>query len=86
MHPPATNLSVRSVVKEHYLGKIPMKLGLQVVVKILSNHYKEEFWKDPMTFNPERWRTQDPSKQAPFSYFPFSIGNRVCIGQHLATL
>ena len=39
-----------------------------------------------MEFDPERWRDLEASKQNPFSYFPFSHGNRVCIGQHLAIL
>ena len=54
--PPAPTLAIRSVVKQHYLGKIPMKKGLQVSLKMLSNQYKEEFWKNPMEFDPERWR------------------------------
>lgn len=39
-----------------------------------------------MSFNPERWTRIDANKSDPFSYFPFSSGQRNCIGQHLAML
>ncbi len=39
-----------------------------------------------MEFNPERGNNIDQSKIPPYSFFPFSAGHRVCIGQHLAVL
>ncbi|XP_063804436.1 cholesterol 24-hydroxylase-like [Pseudophryne corroboree] len=39
----------------------------------------EQFFKDPLTFDPERF---SPDAQRPyFTYFPFSLGPRSCIGQ-----
>jgi len=55
MYNPVATLPIRSVVKEHYLGKIPMKKGLQVALKIVTNQYRSEVWKDPRHFNPDRW-------------------------------
>lgn len=86
MYTPFANLTTRIVEKDHYLGKIPMKVGVQVAVKIITNQFRESNWKDPMTFDPERWNNVQPGKEPPFSFFPFSAGHRVCIGQHLAVL
>jgi cytochrome P450 len=86
MYSPVPTMPIRLVIKEHYIGKIPMKQGIQVAFKYVTNHYREEFWHDPTTFDPERWIGLDPSKQPPASFFPFSSGPRVCIGQHLALL
>lgn len=61
-----------------------MKKGIQVGVKIVTNHYKDQFYSNPLEFNPDRWTNVDVYKSPPFSYFPFSGGHRVCIGQHLS--
>ncbi|XP_075048848.1 cholesterol 24-hydroxylase-like isoform X2 [Mixophyes fleayi] len=52
-------------------------------VSLVFNSYvfgrMEQFFKDPLTFNPERF---SPDAQKPyFTYFPFSLGPRSCIGQ-----
>jgi cytochrome P450 len=39
-----------------------------------------------LKFDPERWRNVDLGKLPSYSYFPFSSGQRSCIGQHLAHL
>ena len=38
---------------------------------------------DPASFTPERW-SPDPSRPSPrsTSYFPFTLGPRVCIGKN----
>jgi cytochrome P450 family 3 subfamily A len=73
-------------VKDHYIGSIPIKKGTLIGVNVRANHFKEEFYSNPLEFNPERWSVRDPSKTEPFSFFPFSFGKRNCIGQHLSLL
>lgn len=52
------------------------------------NHYAlgrdERFWDEPEKFDPERFRDEDSRRH--YAYFPFSLGPRVCIGQHFAMI
>ncbi|KAM4662407.1 cholesterol 24-hydroxylase-like [Discoglossus pictus] len=44
----------------------------------------DKFYKDPLTFDPERFH---PDAQKPYyTYFPFSLGPRSCIGQVFAQM
>ena len=40
MYTPLPNLFIRTAVKDFYLGKIPIRKGMQMSVKILTNQYK----------------------------------------------
>jgi cytochrome P450 len=48
MFDPVPSLLAREVVKDHYLGKIPMKKGVQVSLKIITNQHKPEFYENPL--------------------------------------
>ena len=42
----------------------------------------ERYWRDPREFLPERWENRKDIN--PFSYIPFGVGPRMCIGRRLA--
>uniref|UniRef100_A0ABM5FQK0 Cholesterol 24-hydroxylase-like n=1 Tax=Pogona vitticeps TaxID=103695 RepID=A0ABM5FQK0_9SAUR len=44
----------------------------------------ERYFKDPLTFNPDRFSKDEPRPY--FCYFPFSLGPRSCIGQVFALM
>ncbi|XP_053545297.1 cholesterol 24-hydroxylase-like [Bombina bombina] len=44
----------------------------------------EQFFKDPLTFDPDRFSPDAPKPY--FTYFPFSLGPRSCIGQVFAQM
>jgi cytochrome P450 len=86
MYSPAAGIFLRQAVKDHYIGNIPVQKGMIVAIKMNPNHFKEEFYERPEVFDPDRWTKIDKSKVDPLSYFPFSSGQRNCIGQHLSLL
>ena len=86
IHIPTSGIFIREAVKDHFLGKIPVKAGMTVKIMIKTNHYKGSFYEHPEQFNPDRWNNIEQSKADPFSYFPFSSGPRNCIGQQLALI
>ena len=43
----------------------------------------EEYWTDPEEFNPDRFLTSAPAPK-PYTYIPFFLGPRSCIGKHFA--
>ncbi|KAM5129710.1 cholesterol 24-hydroxylase-like [Mantella aurantiaca] len=55
---------------------------------VLVNTYvtgrMEEFFPDPLTFNPDRFGPGSPKPY--YTYFPFSLGPRNCIGQTFAQM
>jgi len=86
MAAPSTGIFKREAVRDHYIGNIPIKKGMILAINMDSNHFKQEFYKNPETFNPDRWDDIDASKSDPYSFYPFSSGLRNCIGQHLAMI
>jgi cytochrome P450 len=53
----------------------------EVVLSPFISHRDPKDFASPSTFNPHRWRGFRPSM---YTYFPFGIGARYCIGRHLA--
>ena len=47
-------------------------------------HHDNEIWENAEVFNPERW-TSD-FKALPFTYMPFLVGPRGCLGKHFAMM
>lgn len=46
----------------------------------ISLHKNPELYKDPNSFNPDRFMVENLESKHPFGYLPFSAGPRNCIG------
>ncbi|EAS05241.2 cytochrome P450 family monooxygenase (macronuclear) [Tetrahymena thermophila SB210] len=82
-------LFTREAKVDHKIGNYNIQKGTYVNVGLISNQIDETYFKDPLTFNPNRWldhSAENMIKENPFVYLPFSGGMRNCIGQHLANL
>jgi cytochrome P450 len=55
-----------------------------VVMSQYVMHRDGRYYKDPLTFSPERWTTAERESRPQFSYFPFGGGPRRCIGEGFA--
>jgi cytochrome P450 family 6 len=51
-----------------------------VWIPTVGFHYDERYWKDPETFDPERFTQEEIAKRPTNCYFPFGDGPRNCIG------
>ncbi|KAJ6661920.1 hypothetical protein lerEdw1_013091 [Lerista edwardsae] len=83
LYPPAPG-TVRWTGKEKVIEgvKIPANTSLMFSSYVMGR--MEKYFKDALTFNPDRF-SKDQQKPY-FSYFPFSLGPRSCIGQVFAQM
>ncbi|KAJ8045530.1 Cholesterol 24-hydroxylase [Holothuria leucospilota] len=68
--------------KEVLLYEDIAKLEYMMLVSTFTMSRQEQFFKDPMTFDPDRFTREEDSPL--YAYFPFSLGPRSCIGQQFA--
>ncbi|NXY46599.1 CP46A hydroxylase, partial [Ceuthmochares aereus] len=83
LYPPVPG-TVRWLEKEHIINNVRIPANTTLVFSTYIMGRMERYFKDPLTFNPDRF-----SKDAPkpyYCYFPFSLGPRSCIGQVFAQM
>lgn len=80
LYPPVWSMG-REVVADTVLGDQEVKKGTSVWLCLYALQRDSRWFPAPDSFMPERWLQ---STVKPFTYIPFGIGQRVCIGQHFA--
>ena len=84
MFPPVPFISRRSM-DTCQLGEHELPANSGVAVCSLVTHFAEEFWTDPMTFDPERFTKERAEDRAhSHVYYPFGGGAHTCLGMHFA--
>jgi cytochrome P450 len=85
LFPPA-GMIVRNTVEEMTFNgaKIPARTRLLIPIHLLHRH--PLYWKDPESFEPERWLQDDHPASHRYGYLPFSDGPRNCIGSYFAEM
>ncbi|RNA23236.1 cholesterol 24, partial [Brachionus plicatilis] len=87
--PPVPSFSRLSSQQCEILGyRIPKKTWFQMPVYIMGRN--EKYYPNPDKFIPERFLTEHPfskeNKINSYTFFPFSLGPRNCIGQNFAKI
>lgn len=57
-----------------------LKKGDVLFIPIIGLHYDPENFPDPTEFRPERFSDENKHEIKPFTYLPFGVGPRNCIG------
>jgi len=90
LYPPTPFATKRSSEKEMLIklnGKtVSLPAGLDIQLDTMSLHTSPSLWHDPLTFDPERFRSEAKTKLHNFQYLPFSAGPRNCPGQRFAMM
>ncbi|KAM3302251.1 hypothetical protein P3S67_016753 [Capsicum chacoense] len=85
LYPPGTSY-IRRANKDIVLGDLSISADVQISLPVLLLHRDKEIWgEDARMFNPERFKEGISSAtKGQVTYFPFSWGPRICIGQNFA--
>lgn len=84
LYPPAW-LIPRIARVDTSVGGKSVKAGTRVVVSPYVSHRLSEFFEEPESFKPERWLTAVAALPRGL-FFPFGMGNRICIGERYGKL
>ncbi|KAL3878286.1 hypothetical protein ACJMK2_030651 [Sinanodonta woodiana] len=85
MYSPLQRLA-RSAVQDTVLCGVKIPKGLDVCVPIQFMHYDPKYWDNPHKFSPDRFSPENKDKIHPFTFLPFGVGPRSCIGLRQAIL
>jgi len=83
LYPPGWVLS-RRTVEADVLGGYPVDAGTNVLLPLYLLHRHPGFWKNPESFDPERFAPEQENERPRFAYMPFAAGPRHCIGETFA--
>ena len=80
---PTVPMILRQTLKDFELEKgMIIKKDVNFIINLYAMHRRKDIWgKDADQFNPDRFHLDNASKRHPFSYLPFSGGQRNCIGE-----
>lgn len=79
LRPPAWIIA-RNAVADDILGGFRVRAGDLVIPAIYFTHRHPDFWEDPERFDPDRFSPERSKGRNHWSYLPFSLGPRMCIG------
>lgn len=83
LYPPAWMLP-RKLIENFPIDKYTLPAGSTVGVSQYVMHRDPRYFAEPDHFDPLRWTESAKAQRAPFTYFPFGGGPRVCIGEQFA--
>ena len=83
LFPPAALLS-RECIAEDWLAGVRIPAGTTVSVAPYLLHRHRALWKNPDSFDPNRFLGAHREKIDRWAYIPFGAGPRVCIGMSFA--
>jgi len=66
--------------------KLIIKKGILMCVPVWSIHHDPEYYPAPEKFVPERFSKENKAQRNPYTYMPFGVGPRNCIGKFLGIL
>ncbi|KAF2899545.1 hypothetical protein ILUMI_06619 [Ignelater luminosus] len=66
--------------------RVTLERGTNIWISAYALHRDPKYYPDPEKFNPERFSDENKQTIKPFTYLPFGLGPRNCIGSRFALL
>ena len=84
---PSVNVQ-RNVTNDYEFKSLGLKVkkGSKIMIPLYAIHHQEEFFPDPFKFDPERFMPENKDNLIPYTFLPFLLGPRNCIGARFALL
>jgi len=84
LYPAATAIE-RVALRDHQLGQRALKEGTMVMTAPWVLHRHRKLWREPDRFDPTRFLGEAAGAISRYTYLPFGLGPRICIGASFAT-
>jgi cytochrome P450 len=85
LYPPVPVVT-RDAVAADVIDGIRVEPGQLVAIAPFVTHRHPEYWTEPERFDPDRFSEKRAESIEPYSYMPFLLGRRQCLGEHFAML
>jgi len=85
LYPPAW-VHARKAAQDDEMGGHVVPAGTMVVLPQWAVHRDSRLWSNPLDFDPDRFLSERSQGRHKFAYFPFSGGQRKCIGDRFAQM
>jgi cytochrome P450 len=85
LYPPAWTLG-RQAIKDYEINGYLIEKGSTILLSQYVMHHHPRYFRDPETFDPERFTPEAREARPQFAYFPFGGGPRRCIGESFALM
>ncbi len=84
LYPPVGS-GPRGVLEDFEFGGYHVPAGTLVIYSIYASHYLSHIWKDPFTFDPDRFAPpREEDKKESYALVGFGGGPRICLGINFA--
>ncbi|CAB5356645.1 cytochrome P450 [Rhizophagus irregularis] len=78
-------MTYRQLLKPTQFGEYVLPENSIIRVSNFAVHHDPKYWDNAYTFDPERWLTNE-KRSNQYSYIPFSVGPRNCVGQNFSIM
>ncbi|XP_076097841.1 cholesterol 24-hydroxylase-like [Mytilus galloprovincialis] len=85
LYPPSIS-TVRETEKDFVIDGIYIPGGTDINLSTYISSRLPEFNDRPLEFLPERFEPDSPIKPSIYTYYPFTLGPRICLGQQFAKI
>ena len=83
---PAAYLFAREAVTDDVIDVYPIPANTLIFITPFITHRDLKYWRDPETFDPERFTPENVANRPKHVYYPFGAGPHVCIGNNFALM
>jgi len=83
---PAAYLFAREAVTDDVIDGFRIPAKTLIFITPFITHRDAKYWKDPETFDPERFAPEQVGSHPRHHYYPFGEGPHVCIGNNFALM
>jgi len=84
--PPGPSMAFRTAVRESIIGNVRIPAGTAIEMNLIAMSNDPKIWGDPQVVRPERWFSENLTKEQRNAWMPFSNGPRICIGLNFSMM